>query len=402
MYSKSKNEGKLSIGFLIILTIIFLISLGPYLSIPKISTYILVPLLFAISFITDFPFEKNNKIEFKLILAILVLSLISVFYCYDYNVLTRGFSSLFGAVLASFIPLAINKKRIYFGFFHLGYVLAILVLIIIMYLNDNFSFTDFATKIDYRDRFLLNANQYSYLGYFANISLFYYHAKSKNIFSTIALIVLPILFLIICFATQSRAGLIIIIAINLAYWFFINSFNKKNKIIVIGRSLIVILFFSIISVNFYSTYQNSRLKSRVVSAGNKTDSRIYLIYDSIEAFKKNPILGVGLGQIVFYTRYGLFSHNSYVEIIAEQGLIGGLLLILLFLIPLVRCIKGLYRNPRDSILKINLLFFLTFYFYNNFYVFYKFPFSMMYFFLVISIQYEALNLMIKQESNLNS
>lgn len=386
----NNSNGNFILGTYIVFTTIFLLAFGPFLGLARISTYVLIPLLFLISLFRDLPFLSKNKVELKLLMSFFLISILSVFNYVSMEELIKGFSGLLGAILAAYIPLALNNKKDFFKYFHFGYILGILSLIAIMYINENFNFTDFATKVDYRDRFLLNANQYSYISYFANFSLFYIHQRYKNKISTIFLLVLPIIFLIICFVTQSRAGLLLIILINVIYWVFIVKLRSKYKIARDLRIVVIFIVFALASIKFYDIYSNSRIKNRVEDTGTKTDSRELLIYDSLEAFYQNPILGVGLGQVVFYTRYRLFSHNSYVEAVAEHGIIGGFLLFFLYGIPFKKCILMYRSDKKNTIIKINLLFFLTFYFYNNFYVFYKFPFSMMYFFLVISIQYKIL------------
>jgi O-antigen ligase len=261
-----------------------------------------------------------------------------------------------------------------------------LLLVAIMYYEGNFNFTNFASKVDYRDRFLLNANAYSYFSFFANFSLLYLYQKYKSKFWLLLLIILPILFIIISFATQSRSGIFIIILINTCYWIFINKTNHSNQLKKIVKGIFVFSAFIIICLQFIKIYENSRIKSRIEVTGTKVDSREVLVYESMRVFGNSPYLGVGLGQLIYHNGIGQFSHNSYVEILAEQGIIGGILLIFLFGIPLRKCWHLLKINPNEEILKINLLFFVSFYLFNNIYPFYKFTFSMMYFFIIISMQ----------------
>ncbi|ALM06784.1 hypothetical protein SB49_02415 [Sediminicola sp. YIK13] len=382
---KSKDNN-LFVGLYVIGTIIFLIALGPYLKRQNLVTSILIPSLTLLAFFYDIKTFYKNNTEFILLLLIFISSLFSVFYYVNYEALINGFNGMLGAVLAAYIPVALNKNGDYSKYFHIGYVISILLLIAIMYYEGNFNFSNFASKVDYRDRFLLNANAYSYFSFFANFSLIYLYQKYKSTLWMILLISLPLLFIIISFATQSRSGIFIIIIINLCYWFFINKINPSNKLKKIFRGILIFSIFIFIGIQFIKIYENSRIKNRIEVTGTKVDSREVLIYESLKVFGNNPFLGVGLGQLIYHNGIGQFSHNSYVEILAEQGIFGGILLLFLFGIPLIKCWRLIMLNPNDKVLKINLLFFICFYLFNNIYPFYKFTFSMMYFFMIISIQ----------------
>ena len=233
---------------------------------------------------------------------------------------------------------------------------------------------------------MLNANAYSYFCIFANFSLFYLYLKFKNKLLFLSTLILPLLFLVIAFTTQSRAGLLLITTINICFWLFINKPINPSKFRKITRKFVIILALIILGFQFLKIYQGSRIQNRVTQTANKKDSREILIEEGIEVFIQNPILGVGLGQFPFYSKYRLFTHNSYTEILAEQGVIGGILLFSFYLIPTFKSIKNYRSDKNNPLYKFYLLFFITFLIYNNFYVFYKFPFSMMYFFLIISLQ----------------
>ena len=383
-------KNNLGLGLLIILTIVFLNALGPYLQLQKITTYGLVPLLFLIALKYNYLHPFRNKTEFLLVILIFLTSLFSAFTYVNYGHLITGYTRQLSVILIVFIPLVLNNKYDYTDYFHIGYILSILTLIYIMYISNQFSLQNFASEIVQRDKFLINANTYSYLMFFANFSLFYLFQKYKNRFLLILLIIIPVLFVIVSFVTQSRSGMLILILSNVIYWLLINKIEKPTKIQKLLRALTVILILFFLAFQFWGLYQNSTIKNRFDVTGNRVDARELLIIEAFDVFTENIIFGVGLDQIPNYTSIRQFSHNSYVEILAEQGIIGGVLLLLLFGLPLRQCIIYLLKNPKDMILKLNLLFLVMFYFYNIFYPFYKFGFSMLYFFLILSIQYKKI------------
>lgn len=383
-------KNNLGLGLLIILTIIFLNALGPYLQLQKITTYGLVPLLFLIALKYNYLHPFQNRTEFFLIVFIFITSLISAYTYINYEQLITGYTRQFSVILIVFIPLALNYKYDYTDYFHLGFIISILILIYIMYISGQFDLINFAKDSDSRDKLLINANTYSYLMFFANFSLFYLFQKYRSKVLLISLVIIPILFVIVSFVTQSRSGILILILSNVIYWLVINKIEKPTKVQRILRLITIAIIFTFLANQFWEYYKDSSIKNRFDVTANRVDARELLLVESFDVFIDNMIFGVGLDQIPNYTSLRLFSHNSYVEILAEQGIIGGILLLLLFGLPLRLCIKYVLKNSNDAVLKINLLFFIMFYFYNNFYPFYKFGFSMLYFFLILSIQYKKI------------
>lgn len=72
------------------------------------------------------------------------------------------------------------------------------------------------------------------------------------------------------------------------------------------------------------------------------ESRIELWQMAIEAFKENPVLGVGPGQFVNYTHETgtnnskLGAHNTYLQILAEGGVLGAIPILALITVALRR------------------------------------------------------------------
>ncbi len=374
-----------ALGYLIIIVIIALNAFGPYLGLQQVVTFGLLPLLALIAIILDKNTLNKRSFEILVFFLFIVVSLLSAYYVINYVDLVSSFRILLATIVAAYIPIGINKNDSYENYFHIGFIASIMILVIVMYINGNISLTDFATA-GKRDRFLLNANTYSYLSYFANISLFYLYLRRKSFWLLLLLLILPLIFILVSFATQSRSGILFILLINLCFWLFINKNTNQNQLAKFFKFLFIVIVLVLLGRIFASTYQNSQIKNRVDQGTTAEDSREVLAREALNVFYDNPFFGVGLGQFPRYSGLGQFSHNSYTEILAEHGIIGGFLILLLFGVPLVKSWQSLRKNWSSPILRLNLLFLVTFLLYNNAYVFYKSPFSMMYFFLIISIQ----------------
>tara|TARA_R110000737_G_scaffold266025_1_gene273672 strand:- start:16971 stop:18122 length:1152 start_codon:yes stop_codon:yes gene_type:complete len=377
-----------------------MITLGMYYDFQDKVLFILIPSLFFIAFINDIktPPIKGNK-EFIAYIILVCIALSSVFYSppFNFQMFLYAFPFLLGTLIASYIPLGLNKNKNYEDFFHLGFVVSIVGLILIEYFQGNFILLGFETGKIGRDKFTFNANYYSYISFFANFSLFYLHVKYRNFLTTISTIILPILFIILAFVTQSRAGLLITILINGIFWFLIIKNTKGNLFYRLAKNVILISVTLFIILQFVNIYQNSQIKNRMAKSSD--DSRGELAMQALVVFTNHPFTGVGLGQFPRYTKTGLFSHNSYTEILAEHGIIGGIVLFMLFGMPTFKSYKNLKINSKSSLNRLNFLFFITFLIYNNAYVFYKASFAMLYFFLIISIQNNADRIENKTESN---
>jgi len=81
------------------------------------------------------------------------------------------------------------------------------------------------------------------------------------------------------------------------------------------------------------------------------DLRLFFIKEGFETWKNNPVLGIGLNNFSFY--YGTYTHNNFIEMLANLGIIGLILYYLIYLFCFLNVIK-----IKDFNLKVSGLFFL--------------------------------------------
>ena len=131
---------------------------------------------------------------------------------------------------------------------------------------------------------------------------------------------------------ESRVGALMVIVIALVYIiFFFFSFSFKNIISLSFYSIffVVIIFFifTILAENILELRMNRMEITKDVK-------RLAGIKAGLNAFLHNPIFGVGFGGWYVYVKkvYSPFisnipstAHNSYVDILAETGIIGFIL-----------------------------------------------------------------------------
>lgn len=380
--SKIENTRNFLLSILVFTTIL-LLTVGVFFDLQGIAIYLLVPFLFLISLSMDIKTLNSGNSEFYLFLIFVVLCFIAVFFeSFDSDRFIFSFNKLFIAFLAAYIPLGINKKNKFQDIFHISYIIAILLIIFLEIGDGNFSLENSLAPTAGRHDFFLNANDYGYLCLYANFSLFYFHLKWRNLITLASSIVFPILFIMLSFATQSRAALIFIILSNSLFWYWVFQVKTKSQL----SSLFKFIFLTIISIflvrYFITFYEASAIKDRFAYAPK--DSRLDLIYDSLAVFLDHPFLGVGVGHFPNYSKTNQFSHNSFAEALSEHGLFVGLLIFLVLILPLYKAYKLSINQKKSAELKLCLLFFGIFLLFNNFYVHYKSTISMLYFFLFVA------------------
>ena len=118
-----------------------------------------------------------------------------------------------------------------------------------------------------------------------------------------------------------------------------------------------------------SLYENSYLAVRA-STELQEDARTLLMMDAYKVAMDNLPFGVGAGNYIAYSFNKHFSHISYLELLANQGIIGCLLYIYILVSFAKRQYKR-YRVYNDRMLLLFLLFSFIFIVDNVFYVFYN-------------------------------
>ena len=109
-------------------------------------------------------------------------------------------------------------------------------------------------------------------------------------------------------------------------------------------------------------FAESVIESQI--GGDVTSGRVDLYELAIQAFYDNPILGIGIGNFIPYTKAYTSVHNTYLQVLCEQGIIG----FLFFITPILYCLQKTIVALRKTIdksnqLKLSLFFQLCFIFY---------------------------------------
>ncbi|MEO0045775.1 MAG: hypothetical protein RL705_966 [Bacteroidota bacterium] len=161
--------------------------------------------------------------------------------------------------------------------------------------------------------------------------------------------------------TFSRGGMITALAMVCLLVFFILFYYKKYPAVKL-KLLVVSLAFPLVFV--LASYQTDGLLFKRYNnqnpsglyKSNETDGRKDIALDEINQFKKNPIMGVGVGKTkeTRSLKHGssISTHNEITRMLAEHGLFGIAGILILLITPLF-----LYLPDKENVYLICLLAF---------------------------------------------
>jgi len=299
---------------------------------------------------------KINEIKYFVVFILLILvSFINVINTSEFFI---EFFRTVNFFLASVIFMTLSKKT---SINYIVYLVVFFCLIDVLGLfaqsiqnlptigftaNKNIAAFSLAIKLNYVF-YLINRNQSILLRFFL------FSIYGLGIFSLLSI--------------NSKGGILISI-ISLIYYLFFSLIKlKSNKDLFINTSLIILLTIIInliggLSKNTISTIQNSTTSFNL-EQGNQ--DRLAYYSQVLSSFKENPLTGVGHGNwkiasikfdgnrmrdyIVQY-----YTHNDFLQVLAEVGLLGLIFYILFF----GTIFKKLFLNIINSIQSNNIFLFL--------------------------------------------
>lgn len=354
------------------------------------SLYVITPALFLYAFIKNprLVFDYKPLTYFTILFLWFLLTMVK---SADTTLSFTELKKVLGVFLLCYIFIYFGLENI--AYIHFIYFLYIVKFFVVFIYGINHGLEEATNERFSMDE--LNANYYGYYGFFTVISAFFIWQGLKHIRRLKNL--LPPLYIIAifgsvmaCFYAASRAGIAISLTIA-ASFILIYYFYPFSKRYFWGIMLIIIVVMILVPVlNHY--YQNSFLQKRMVIEDIKEESRYELISRAIQVGLQNPIFGVGPGNFIRLNDQKAFSHCSYTELFANNGIIG-LLIYLIILKYFYKRNWQLYQMSQDG-RKQSFYFYsfiLLFTLYNFFYVFYTSLFLLAFFFLVLVHVEQSIN-----------
>ena len=210
------------------------------------------------------------------------------------------------------------------------------------------------------------------IGYNINVTAFsltikipflIYLSFSKQKLLKVFSLFLLFLFLISIIEIQSRASFI---ALSLILIITISIKSLRSNV------LLFPVLLSILFIGFSGLYNNIQIKritdvNFVLNSDQSSLNRLRYWSDALNVLKENPLSGIGIGSwktesISFSKEYireyvvPYHVHNDFLQYGAELGILGGLLYLILFILPLYSLFKIYYvnKNPFVIILLVSL------------------------------------------------
>ncbi|MBQ8722166.1 MAG: O-antigen ligase family protein [Paludibacteraceae bacterium] len=354
----------------------------------KIALYLILPLAFLWCFFSYKTIRKNYYI--KMLVGLFVWVCVSYIISTDFDLANREMRQILGVFILTYITASLASKPQLLPYLYCVYIF--LLISAWIYAYDNI-----LININFGEERLndgrLNANTLAYYTFFVTIAIFILADILKGklvLFFRLLFFAVILLSFFTAIYTGSRQVMVIQIPlIAILLW---NRYLRGNF-----KSIVILCLVVVGIIYFYDNfgrdiYENSLLKKRN-EIELKEDSRFELIVDALEAGSKSPIFGYGPGHAVTVTKTKHFTHNTFLELFVNTGILG----VILYLVMLIRFIFlqfKRYRKYGDRMYFTFLIFGLFFFLDQMFYVFYTGLWLMSFFILVAThaeVYYRKIN-----------
>lgn len=283
----------------------------------QLALYVALPLAFILS--CNLGKSRPNK-YMKILFLLYIWIAISLLWATNTNLAFRQLQQILGAFVLCFI-LSVNalKQK------NLPWLYTIFIILLIgdWYYAYNNIFGLIDLGVDRMDDEKLNANSLAYHTFYVTMAVYFMGDMLSNrlskLFKVAFLFIIPLSFYT-AILTASRQVLLIqlpliCVLLYCRYW---EHTRISNRILF----LFVACGFLLASApKIMEVYDNSTLKARSELNIND-DSRTKLAKDAFQVAIENLPFGVGANNYMVYSYNKHFSHNNYLELLANEGIIG--------------------------------------------------------------------------------
>ncbi len=327
--------------------------------------------LYELFIFKNFKFLKNNL--FLIFAIIYIYLIINLFSSLNFDLsFNRAIFFLRFPIFVMATAYFIKKNNYNFDIIYKLWAITISVVILDLYFQYIFGFNTLGFTSPWPERltgFLGEELKIAHIliGFGMHVLIFYF-IKNKNMR---LFYIFLIIYLIILFLVNERSNAIKGTLIIFFSYLFINEIKIKEKIIFL--TILISLVVSIVSLNktvnqrFFLEIKDIELEKDKLSNYIKYTKYGSHYLSGIEIFKQNPILGSGIKTFreacyfvdlkKYYKNSDLYKyrcsthpHQVHIEWLAELGLIGYSLFIILFIYLLIKSIKIFFVNKNSNIL----------------------------------------------------
>lgn len=128
--------------------------------------------------------------------------------------------------------------------------------------------------------------------------------------------------------------------------------SLKQPLLPLGRQVSLTAVLVPVAVAGFGYFARGRiaefLKAFVFVAHTSDDLRLRLSSLALEAFRRHPLAGIGVGRFQYYSPEGLLTHNDYLAVLAECGVLGFLPFVVIVGAALFRGLRLLATTARPG------------------------------------------------------
>lgn len=358
MFNKVEIIKKINYLKLVLIIVLFFLVFVKFQYLPH------VVVLFLFLSILSINYTKNNRPEIKKIIPIILFFIINTISLVYSSNIKSGFATIqtqlslliFPFLIYFDLPFYIKFKRtIKVSFLITSFISVIYLLVLFVYngglkkLIGLYGLENVFTLVRYLNISVEQHPSYISLGYLLSVIVIWNSLKSThNVF--LFLIKGFLISTLIFFITLLNSRAIFIAVLSVVIYYLLKYLRESKFIVkIIAVSVIIVLFiFSIKNTRFNGVLKNFKNASTI----EQIDLRFSLWRNAMIAWKQAPVFGHGIGDskdalikvhkqrnIEEAVEYHYNAHNQFFETLLQTGLIGLIVLLSVFAIPLCQSIK---------------------------------------------------------------
>ena len=346
----------------------------------SIALYGAIPLAFMITFLKPHIEPVNQSL--RVFIWLFAWLLISTLWANYSDIAMRQNKQLLGVMLVSYIVSRNTSNQKLIPWLYGAWVF--LYLGALYYANTHI-ITDIIIGQERLNDEKLNANMMAYFTFYATFTLFVLgdivRPKTLHILFRILFLSMIVVSFYVAIITASRQIAIIQIPL-IGFLLYVRYFKQSSTKVRLLTLLALVVASAVLIVPAQNTYEDSLLQQRnEIEIGD--DSRTLLAKDAFQVGMNHFLIGVGNANYVMYSYNKHFSHNTYLELFANVGIIG-VSLYLYMLICYFKTQYVRYKSTNDKYFLMFIVFGVIYCLDNIFYVFYPYQWLLAFFILVSS------------------
>lgn len=349
-------------------------------SLNALALYGVLPIAFIATYLSYGKLQVNKY--FNLLMLLYLWIAISVIWATDTAVAMRQMKQILGSIILCYIfaVKARNERNIVWMY---------LVYFLILAFAWHYAYNNIFSMIELGEERIndskLNANTLAYYTFYFTFASYMLGEIINSQFwrklmRWIFILAIPLSFYTAIF-TASRQVLIIQIPLFIIL-LYIRYLKEKN----VSRKMLFIFTLGVCTLiaapSVLNTYNDSYLRTRS-EADIEDDSRAKLAKDAFQVGCDHFPFGVGPGNYLVHSYNKHFSHNTYLELWANEGVVGLIIYLSILTIFIKRQWKR-YKRYKDNIFLSFMVFGLFFAIDGLFYSFYEHLWLIGFFIIVVS------------------